>query len=153
VKKRLREKLIGAWRLVSYVEKDIDTGAESQPMGEKPQGIIMYTPDGYMSAQLCAPGRRNFEGGDMYRGKVDEYVAAGSSYIAYSGPFYVDEAKQALRHEVNISLFPNWTGQQQVRLIEVNGDVLHLSTNTPMQLRGANRTVSLLWHRAAPMSE
>ena len=149
----LRKKLIGAWRLISFVEKDVDTGAESQPMGENPLGIIMYTPDGYMSAQLCAPGRRNFEGDDMYRGKVDEYVAAGSSYIAYSGPFYVDEAKQALRHEVNISLFPNWTGQQQVRLVEIDGDVLHLSTSTPMMLGGANKTASLIWQRATPIAE
>jgi hypothetical protein len=89
-------KLIGASRLVSYVERDVDTGAEFQPMGETPRGIIMYTLDGYMSAQLCAPDRRNFEGSDMYRGWGGESVAAGSSYIAYSGPFRVDEAEQAL---------------------------------------------------------
>jgi hypothetical protein len=106
-----------------------------------------------MSAQLCAPGRRNFEGGDMYRGRGGEYVAAGSSYIAYSAPFHVDEAEQALQHEVNISLFPNWTAQQQVRLVEIDGDVPHLSTSTPMKLGGANKTVSLLWHRATPVAE
>ena len=115
--KSLRERLVGAWQLVSYVEKNVDTGEESKPLGEKPEGIIMYTSDGYMSAQLCSPGRKNFEGGDMYRGEVQDYVAEGSSYIAYTGPFYVDEKKQALKHEMQISLFPNWTGQQQVRLV------------------------------------
>jgi Lipocalin-like domain len=119
MEKGLREKLIRAWRLVSYVEKDVDTGAESQAMGENPQGIIMYTPDGYMSAQLCAPCRGNFEGGDMYRGKVDEYVAAGSGYIAYPSPFYVDEAKQAPRHEVNISLFPKWRKMVKIENSEI----------------------------------
>ena len=64
--KSLRERLVGAWQLVSYVEKNVDTGEESKPLGEKPEAIIMYTPDGYMSAQLCSPGRKNFEGGDMY---------------------------------------------------------------------------------------
>ena len=51
----LRERLIGAWKLVSYVEKPVDRSAPFYPMGEEPQGIIMYTPDGYMSAQLTHP--------------------------------------------------------------------------------------------------
>lgn len=53
--KTLREQLIGAWKLVSYVEKPTDGSAPFYPMGEKPEGIIMYTPDGYMSAQLNRP--------------------------------------------------------------------------------------------------
>ena len=40
----LREQLIGAWKLVSYVEKPTDGSEPMYPMGEKPQGIIMYTP-------------------------------------------------------------------------------------------------------------
>jgi hypothetical protein len=150
MKKSLRERLIGAWQLVSYVEKDVETGEEKKPLGEKPEGIIMYTPDGYMSAQLCSPGRKSFEGGDMYRGKVEEYAAEGSTYIAYTGPFYVDEQKQALKHEMQISLFPNWTGQQQVRLVEVDDKVLHLSTDVPMKFSGGNKTASLFWARATP---
>ena len=46
---KLRDQLIGAWKLVSYVEKPIDGSAPFYPMGENPMGIIMYTPDGYMS--------------------------------------------------------------------------------------------------------
>jgi hypothetical protein len=64
---------------------------------------------------------------------VEEYVAA----------LHVDEAEQALQHEVNINLFPNWTAQQQVRLVEIDGDVLHLSIGTPTKLGAANKTVSL----------
>jgi hypothetical protein len=37
----LRERLIGAWKLVSYVEKPVDGSAAFYPMGEEPQGIIM----------------------------------------------------------------------------------------------------------------
>ena len=42
----LRERLIGAWKLVSYVEEPVDGSAPFYPLGEEPQGIIMYTPDG-----------------------------------------------------------------------------------------------------------
>ena len=36
----LRERLIGAWKLVSYVEKPVDGSAPFYPMGEEPQGIM-----------------------------------------------------------------------------------------------------------------
>ena len=65
----LRDALIGAWRLVSCVETDVKTGEVFLPMGEHPQGFILYTPDGYMSAQLSAPDRAGFASGDMYRGR------------------------------------------------------------------------------------
>jgi len=64
----LRDALIGAWQLVSCVETDVATGEVFLPMGERPQGFILYTPDGYMSAQLSASDRRDFASGDMYRG-------------------------------------------------------------------------------------
>src|SRR6516164_7764583 len=68
----LRERLIGAWKLVSYVEKPVDGSAPFYPMGEEPHGIIMYTPDGYMSAQLMHPGRPRFASGDWFRGSDEE---------------------------------------------------------------------------------
>ena len=36
----LRERLIGTWKLVSYVEKPVDGSAPFYPMGEEPQGIM-----------------------------------------------------------------------------------------------------------------
>ena len=38
-----------------------------------------------------------------------------TSYIAYSGPFHVDEDKQTLTHSMFVSRFPDWTGQTQPR--------------------------------------
>src|SRR5689334_14571680 len=94
----LRERLIGAWTLVSYVEHPVDGSAPFFPMGEEPQGIIMYTPDGYMSAQLMRPGRRPFASGDWFRGSEEEIKEEALGYIAYSGPFQTDEEKQTLTH-------------------------------------------------------
>ena len=87
----LRERLIGAWKLVSYVEQPVDGSAPFYPFGETPQGIIMYTPDGFMSAQLCHAQRTPFASGDWFKGTPEEYEAEASSYIAYTGPFHVDE--------------------------------------------------------------
>src|SRR5258707_11531019 len=107
-KKSLREQLVGAWTLSSCVERDIETGVETHPLGERPLGLILYTPDGYMSAQLQRPQRPPFAEGDLLRATPEEYAAAGSSYIAYSGRFFVDEAKKSLSHEMAVSFFPNW---------------------------------------------
>ncbi len=38
----LRDALIGAWQLVSCVETDVATGEVFLPMGEHPQGFILY---------------------------------------------------------------------------------------------------------------
>ncbi len=146
----LREQLVGAWALSSFVERDIETGVENRPFGERPLGLILYTPDGYMSAQLQRPDRHAFADGDVLRATSEEYAAAGSSYVAYSGRFYVDEARRSLSHEMTVSFFPNWLGQRQVRLVEVDGKRLQLSTDGPQRFNGVLKTATLTWRRAQP---
>ena len=146
----LRESLIGAWRLVSSVETDTKTGVVDLPLGDKPEGLILYTPDGYMSAQLSAANRPNFASGDMYRGKPEEYVAAGLSYLAYSGPYYVDEASRTVEHEMFVSLFPNWKGQRQARIVKLDEHELHLSPNRPLLFNGSLKMATITWRRANP---
>ena len=146
----LRDSLIGAWELVSAVERDVESGVETKVLGERPRGFILYTPDGYMSAQLQGPARAPFEEGDLLRGSPEEYVAAGSSYIAYSGRFFVDEVKRSLSHEMAVSFFANWLGQRQVRLVEVDGERLQLSTDGPQRFNGTLKTATISWRRAKP---
>ena len=74
-------------------------------------GIIMYTPDGYMSAQLSKPDRKPFASGDWFEGTDEDYREEASTYIAYTGEIHVDEATQKLTHSMYIPVFPNWIGQ------------------------------------------
>ena len=144
----LREQLVGAWALMSFVERDIETGVENRPFGEHPLGLILYTPDGYVSAQLQRPERTPFADGDLLHATPEEYAAAGSSYIAYSGRFFVDEREKSLSHEMAVSFFPNWLGQRQVRLVKVNGEFLQLSTDGPQRFSHSLKTATLTWRRA-----
>lgn len=144
-----RSDLIGAWKLVSYTERDVETGIEVFPMGEHPDGIIMYTPDGYMSAQLGIADRKCFGSGDPYAGTPQEYEAAGKTYIAYSGPFYLDEGRGLLEHEMFVSFFPNWRGQRQVRVAHID-DMLHLAPDQPMPFNGTMKLANLSWKRLEP---
>jgi hypothetical protein len=146
---KLREQLIGAWKLVSYVEKPVNGAALNHPMGERPMGIIMYTPDGYMSAQLMRPDRTPFASADWFRATPEEYGREGPAYFAYSGPFHVDEETETVSHYVFMSLFPNWIGQTQKRIAKVEGDTLHLSTASPIQSGGQTVNAFLQWQRAS----
>jgi hypothetical protein len=148
---KLRDQLIGAWKLVSYVERLVDGSAPLYPFSENPQGIIMYTPDGFMSAQLCRPDRTPFVFGDWFKGTPQEYEAEANSYIAYTGPFHVDEEKQVLTHTMFISLFPNWIGQTQPRVVKIEGDFLHLSTASPINSGGKIVNSYLKWKRASKL--
>ncbi|MFB7225283.1 lipocalin-like domain-containing protein [Streptomyces sp. NPDC056227] len=146
----LRDRLIGAWKLVSYRETPVDGSEPFEPLGHEPQGIIMYTWGGYMSAQLSRPDRSGFASGDWFDGTTEEYKAEAASYIAYSEPFHVDEEKQTLTHSMFVSLFPNWTGQTQPRVVRLEGDTLHLSTASPITSSGKTVNSALTWRRVEP---
>ncbi len=146
----LRNKIIGAWQLFSYTETPVDGSAPFNPMGLTPKGLIMYTPDGYMSAQFMHPDRANFAVNDFYQGTLEEYKAAGSTYVAYSGPFAVDEDKGTVTHSVFVSLLPNWIGNNQPRLVSLEGEALTLTTANPIQSKGKPVVSTLVWHRVKP---
>jgi len=82
-----------------------------------------------MSAQLARPDRGRFVSGDWFNGTDEEYRAEASSYIAYTGPFHVDEEKKTLTHSMFVSLFPDWTGQTQPRVVQLEGTVCTSAPN------------------------
>lgn len=144
----LRDQLIGAWHLESYVEEPTGDSPTIYRMGKEPKGLIMYTPDGYMSAQLMHPERVQFASGDWFDGTDAEYRSEATTYIAYSGRFFVDEAAQSLRHEMQVSLYPGWVGQVQPRGVRIEGDLLHLSSLSPIMSGGVEVMSYLTWRRA-----
>ena len=148
---RLREQIIGAWDLVSYTDTD-ENGKTSHPMGKDATGILLYTPDGYMSAQVMVAGRAAYASGDRHQGTAKEEKAALEGYVAYAGPFYVDEETGRVGHRMSVSLFPNSLADLQERDVEVDGDRLTLSSD-PVASHGKVRSSRLVWKRAQPNLE
>jgi hypothetical protein len=144
----LGEQLIGAWKLISYEEQPVDGSPSFYPMGEKLLGIILYTPDGFMSVQFTQQDRKLFASGDWFRATDEEYRQAASTYVAYAGPFHVDEEKKIVTHSLFISIFPNWIGETQPRALRIEGDDLYLSSVSPFHLRGRTVHAQLHWKRA-----
>lgn len=127
-KPALRDAVVGAWELVSFVARDMATGVDRRPLGAAPRGLILYTSDGHMSAQLADS--------DM------------GGYVAYGGRFSVDEETSTLHHDVTVSMMPELLVQKQFRHASVDGDLLTLSA-TRTDDTGVTTHSSLQWRRAA----
>ncbi len=144
----LRDKLVGAWRLISYVERESPEGPPRYPHGEDAQGLIIYTPDGYMSAQIQSSGRPDYDRPVAGGGTTEQAAAAALGYLAYSGRYFVDEATGDIRHQATLSLVPNYLGQFHLRHSDLDGDRLTLSSELTLP-DGRSVYSSLLWARAS----
>lgn len=136
--------LIGTWRLVSWENRSVVGGEVSYPLGEDAVGYIMYGQDGYMSVAIMRPDRAKFAAGDLLGGSEQERARAAGAYVSYCGRY--EFRGDTVVHRVELSLFPNWIGVEQERLVEVVGDRLTLSTQ-PILLGGVPRTAHLIWER------
>ncbi|MEU2618253.1 lipocalin-like domain-containing protein [Streptomyces sp. NPDC007157] len=143
----VREKLLGAWRLMSYTATSVD-GEVISPLGPTPYGLIVYTPQGHMSAQLGRGDRPPLRSARLEDAAADELARAAADYLAYGGPFEV-VGPATVEHHVTTSLFPNWIGRSQVRQVSFDGPLLTLRVATPTRLWGADRTAELTWSRLA----
>ena len=154
-KSSLRSQLIGAWELVDFSAWKEDGSDIVYPLGKDAQGIIMYTPDGYMSAQLQRPGQTPFKVNDLNGGTPEEWKQAGENYLAYTGPYYVDESgnEPILQHHMTDCSFPNWLGNTQRRLVKITEEggekYLTLGPESASHVLGAMRDAKLKWRRLA----
>jgi hypothetical protein len=142
--KTLREQLVGTWHLVSYVERPTDGSASFYPLGEHPEGMIFYTPDGYVSAQLQRSGRHPSGSHDM----LDHAQDGTISYVGYSGTYQIDENQQQVTHFISISFLPNLLGSAIARTVRIEGDFLYIGTAKPINLGGKESMPQLVWKRA-----
>ena len=140
----LRERLIGTWRLVSYEVRGGD-GSVVHPMGREVDGLIMYVPDGHMSANLMVPGRPAYTGGAAASATPAQLAAAAVGYFGYAGRFEVDEAAGVVIHRIEVALMPNLAGSTQRRYVSLEGKRLTLRAD-PMT---DGSTPFIIWDRVS----
>jgi hypothetical protein len=127
----LRNAILGSWELVSFIAHDVASGDTRHPLGERPRGLILYTEDGYMSAQLAPQPDTETEIAD---------------YIAYSGPFHVDEQASVVRHDMRMATMPELLLRPQLRQVSVQPGVLTLSATSTAE-DGITTRSTLTWQR------
>jgi hypothetical protein len=133
----LRNAILGSWELVTFVARDVGSGDVRHPLGERPRGLILYTEDGFMSAQLAPQADAGNEITD---------------YIAYSGPFYLDEQASTVRHDMRMATMPELLLQPQLRKVSVEPGLLTLSATSTAE-DGTTTHSTLTWRRPAPVKE
>ena len=128
MKQKLSQIVVGTWRLVEQ-RITLPNGEVIYPLGKDATGFIMYTHDGYMSAQLMAQNRPVYASKDVFVGTIEEMASAAKGYLAYSGRYEVDDENNVLVHHMEVSMNPTWLGQKQVRNVKIEGNRMIITTN------------------------
>ena len=139
------EKIIGTWKLVSWVYQN-EKGETIDYFGKEAKGILMYDRSGYMNAQLMRGDRPNFLAGSMAEGTPEEIRQAYTGYAAYYGRYH-ERAPGVLIHTVEGSLFPNWEGHDEIRYATFKDGFLILSA-PPVKVGGREIIFYVTWRRA-----
>jgi hypothetical protein len=137
------DNLVGTWRLVEWTAS-VD-GTVIRPMGGNVEGLLTYTADGRMWATLQRRDREPLDTGTLAAATAVQRAAAAAGFLSYAGRYTADA--DAVVHHVEFSLFPDWVGDEQLRLIDwVNGDLV---LSTPPETSHGGRTIvnRLRWTR------
>ena len=145
-----KEDLQGTWQLESWTIGYSDREDYTYPFGENPEGLLLYTHDGWMSASICRSGRPRLpEDVNFRKLPADLRADAFSSYFHDAGRYRVVDGD--VIHSVSQSLNPNFPGSEQLRHAELDGQTLVLSGKD--EVGGATRFHSLVWHKQPPQDE
>jgi hypothetical protein len=138
--------LEGSWRLERW-ESVADDGTVTYPFGERPDGVLVYAPDGTMITTIAPADRPRLGSMDPLRGgDDDERRRTAETFVAYAGTWA--RSGDDVVHMVTVSLYPNWVGTRQVRHVRLldAGARLELSTD-PFVLDGRRTVQRLSWRR------
>jgi hypothetical protein len=135
--------LTGVWTIESWSARSA-AGETSLPFGEKPQGILVYTADGTMSAcfmraarqplgialQEITAARRYWLGMEAHATPPapilgERFFEAAIRFNSYAGRYSIDG--DTVHHDVEVALFPDWVGKRLSRRYRLQGERLALS--------------------------
>jgi len=142
----LRERLVGSWRLVSYEARHGDGRPAGYPLGKDAKGYILYTAEGFMSAQIMRVDRPLHQANGLSDGTDAESAETARGYVAYCGPYRVSDDSVVV-HQSEVSLFPNWVDVSASRNVVLAGRRLELTTTAPVLFGEEQLTVVLVWER------
>jgi lipocalin-like protein len=116
----IRNRFIGAWRLVWLEEQ----GADGQVHRADCTGLFVFTRDGHASVQVMY---RNPQAGTQ-AGLV-QYAQGG--YEASFGTFQIDERAHTFTYHVNGALVRSLIGKDFTRVFELSGKQLIVKSSDP----------------------
>lgn len=137
--------LVGTWKLVAW-RRTVDDQTVSYPLGEDPDGVLIYTPEGGVALVLTAANRPEMPKNDPLGGDVNDRAEAYSTCLAYIGTY--ERRGEEVVHRIDVSLYPGWAGDVQVRPYTYTGDELVLRT-PPAHTTNGTVVNEIAWARAS----
>ena len=143
--KSLKDQIIGTWDFIVAEVKAPD-GTKSFPFGEKPKGILVFTPDGRFTQIHVASDVPKIASNNRLTGTPEEYAAIMKRSLSVFGTYSVDEEKKTVTFKIVSSSFPNWEGEAQTRSIDkLTADEFQ---NTNPNVAGGRGSASNFYRRA-----
>jgi hypothetical protein len=146
----LSNPLLGTWHLRRWDIHYGDGRTPTLPYGDDATGLIVYAPDGWMSACIARARRPHLSSDSVRKAPAAESVAAFESYFSYAGPYTLrlHDGRPQVVHQVLMSLNPNFVGTEQVRDMHFDADGrLTLSASDTAPGSTVARHHRLLWER------
>ena len=143
-----RDAIVGSWRLLSAVQH-FDDGTKVAEFGPNACGYLIYTAEGTVSAVLGASDRPALAALDPQDATPDEYASSARTFVAYAGTYLLDEESGEVSHNIELSLYPNWQGQSQLRVLQLDGDTVNIVASPRIASDGRAFHSQLRWRRVA----
>lgn len=142
---QLRVALLGTWELAHWKISYSDGRPPSYPYGADATGLLLYAPDGFMSAAICTTGRPRLRSESTRQASDQEKCHAFDTYFHYQGTFHTKDSQVV--HEVRHALNPNFPGSRQVRRASLEDGGLVLSAEDRLPGTSVRRLHELSWRR------
>ena len=137
------ENLLGTWALVSY-RIEMSQGSVAEPFGSDPVGELHYAADGFMAAHIMRRGRTRL--GDTVAADGDAARRALASHFSYCGRYSI--RGDQVKHDVTVSVSPDWCGTTVMRTAVLEGD--RMTLRAPGTRFGAETGQAVLVWRRMP---
>lgn len=134
---------VGTWRLVSAeLEKD---GEIILPFGERPNGLLSFTPDMHFVEVLMDGETPRFASEELGEGTDEENRTVLAKTIGIFGSYSVSETGEFLGDRVEGCTFPNWIGDVRTQK-EISATVQEDRMDEQFKQPGG-ATIKLVWDR------
>lgn len=143
----IKNEIIGTWELLSYIEVPVNGMDSIFPYGKTPKGLLLYSPDGYMSVQISVSDELKYISNDRMLASDDEIKRRVRNYLAFSGRYAIDNRSAQVTYMIETSFYPNWEGSQQVRKLDFEGEILYQKSVEPVLSDGRLVHAYMTWEK------
>ena len=136
------DRIAGTWSLVSLEVEQGDN--RIAVFGTDPRGIQIMAPNGRFAVITTRSELPLYAANNRMQGTDAEYRAIGQGANASYGRYSIGEAGGTITFHVEVSTFPNWEGQDQIRSFTLEGDEWRYLNPSPTIGDGK---VHVVWRR------